>query len=493
MRELEMHRENLDGVTAVYCGMNRMTEVNRRFDRSEIESGSPISAEHLLLADMGDSVRLYAFPRTIHGIPWIRLENGELRAGIEYDGRGEPREELIRREFPDAAAALRSTISPLPVRRGKHGWCSWYHYYTGIDEGNLRENLRMCAARPEIQVFQIDMGYSRYLGDWFTPGNGFSAPITEIIREVARAGMVPGVWLAPFTAETESELYTTHPDWFYADDEYPWKRSQPAWKCMDLSVPEALDFLVGVVRQLHHAGARYFKLDFLDMALVEGRRKNTETGGVGLYRHALATLRAAAPDSYVLGCNPLFSASLDVVDALRTGEDTAPRWNPTKDKLASARRSLRTGLARTYLRSSIEVDLDCMLLRASDSDLSSTEIRTFARAVAASGEQRFLSDDMAAVPEAAIEEAFRPMPYDDRVLIPARPLQEDEPSDFDIYSGGERIGKLICNWGDGEVCIVPALAFGPEASGFRNAADGAPLGGGEICLQPHESLLAFRS
>lgn len=494
MHEIEIHREDLGDVEAVYCGYNRMTQVNRRYDRESIKSSDLIEADNLMLVRVGETVRLYAFPLSRHGLPWIRLENGRLlRAGIHYDGSGNPDEPLLRRDFPSPTAALRAAVSPSGVRSGRHGWCSWYHHYAGITEANLRENLAACVPRNELNVFQVDMGFCSRLGDWFTPGDGFTRPLTEMVAEIASTGMIPGVWLAPFTAENDSEVFRRHEDWFYAEDVYPWKQNTDPWKCLDLSIPEALDWIVSIVSRLHEAGARYFKLDFIDMALVPGARRDMSESGVALYRHALASIRAAAPDSYVLGCNPLMSASVDVVDAVRTGEDTAPRWSPKPDAFASAHRALRTGLGRTYLREAVEVDLDCMLLRGTESELSAIEIETYANAVAASGEQRFLSDDMSAVSDAVLADAFRPMPYENRVLVPSRPLSEEEPSDFDIFSGSQRVGKLICNWGDGELCIVPFLAFGQEASSFRNYRTGHTLGSTEVCLKPRQSLLALRS
>jgi alpha-galactosidase len=299
--------------------------------------------------------------------------------------------------------------------------------------------------------------------------------------------------LAPFTAEADSNLYRSHPDWFYADDTYPWKSESPPWKCMDLSVPEALDFVVDTVTQLHTAGARYFKLDFIDMALVPGRRRHTQRSGVELYRHALASIRAAAPDSYVLGCNPAMSATIDVVDALRIGEDTAPRWKPLESHGAGAHTALRTALGRTYLRASAEIDLDCMLLRQAKSSLTKGEIDTYVNAVIATGDQRFASDDLSLVSAADLDAAFRKVDYPNRIAVPSRPLDEDEPSTFDIVEGEDTVGKLLVNWGDTDVCMVPFLALGPRATEFHDSATGEPVGNRDICLEPHQSLLAFRA
>lgn len=495
MREIELHSEELRDVEAVYCGYNRMTQANFRHDRSAVETSDVIEADNLMLVALKDTVRLYAFPLSRHGLPWIRLEDDgrTLRAGMHYDGEGNPDEGFLRGDFPSAASALRAAVSPSAVRTGRHGWCSWYHHFTGITEANLRENLAACATKDEIDVFQVDMGFCPHLGDWLTPGDGFTRPITELVSDIAAAGMVPGVWLAPFAAESDSKLYSNHEDWFYADDVYRWKSEAKPWKCLDLSVPQALDWIVSVVSRLHEAGARYFKLDFIDMALVTGTRRDMTQSGVELYRHALASIGAAAPDSYVLGCNPVMSASVDVMDALRVGEDTAPRWSPKAGAFASAHRALRTGLGRTYLREAVEVDLDCMLLRGAESDLSPLEIETYENAVAASGEQRFLSDDMSRVDDAVLADAFRPMPHENRVLVPTRPLSENEPSSFDVFSGAQWVGKLLCNWGDGELCIVPLLAFGAEASTFRDFRSGESLGSTEICLKPRQSLLAVRT
>ncbi|MCB1159089.1 MAG: hypothetical protein KDK45_16435, partial [Leptospiraceae bacterium] len=47
------------------------------------------------------------------------------------------------------------------------GWCSWYYYYTEINEDVILNNLRLLQEKqPGLEFFQIDDGYQKEIGDW---------------------------------------------------------------------------------------------------------------------------------------------------------------------------------------------------------------------------------------------------------------------------------------------------------------------------------------
>ena len=62
---------------------------------------------------------------------------------------------------------------------------------------------------------------------------------------ISRAGMVPGIWLAPFIVCEESPVAKAHPEWMLRnrDGELVKFRCSRPCAALDLSVSEVLDFI----------------------------------------------------------------------------------------------------------------------------------------------------------------------------------------------------------------------------------------------------------
>ena len=55
----------------------------------------------------------------------------------------------------------------VPLRPAPTVWCSWYHYFTGVTEADVIENLdAMARLDLPIDVVQLDDGYQTGIGDW---------------------------------------------------------------------------------------------------------------------------------------------------------------------------------------------------------------------------------------------------------------------------------------------------------------------------------------
>src|SRR6516162_88517 len=90
------------------------------------------------------------------------------------------------------------------------GWCSWYQYFDRVTEADIRRNLALSDGWP-FEVFQIDDGYQRSVGDWLATNEKFPSPVEQLATEIAAAGMRPGLWIVPFLAGPDSELVNRHP------------------------------------------------------------------------------------------------------------------------------------------------------------------------------------------------------------------------------------------------------------------------------------------
>ncbi|MEZ0348184.1 MAG: glycoside hydrolase family 36 protein, partial [Thermus sp.] len=271
--------------------------------------------------------------------------------------------------------------SLLPKRKeGKppRVWCSWYAYYTEISEELLLAALEEVAAYP-FEVFQVDDGWQRALGDWEANAR-FPRGMAHLAQRIREKGLRAGLWLAPFLVTPDSPLYQARPDWLLRDEE---GRPLPAgfnWGkllyALDAGNEEVLAWLEDLIRRVRSWGYDYLKLDFLYAAALPGAE------GEARYRRALERIRQAAGDAYLLLCGAPVLASLGLGDGLRVGPDVAPYWenedrsfwlsDPTGPGLRNA---LRTSLHRLWLGENVHVDPDVAFFRTRYNLLSPEAMR----------------------------------------------------------------------------------------------------------------------
>ena len=73
-------------------------------------------------------------------------------------------------------------------------------------------------------------------------------------------------------------------------------------------------------------GITYFKLDFINQETLPLAGKNSMTPYERYERFLNITSKVCGSDTYVLGCNAVYSASFGSFDAFRLGADTTPTW-----------------------------------------------------------------------------------------------------------------------------------------------------------------------
>ncbi|OWY59351.1 hypothetical protein B7486_75030, partial [cyanobacterium TDX16] len=138
------------------------------------------------------------------------LEPGERRAlhGVTVAGDGTPHELLVAWADRYGRAANARTTAPFQV-----GWCSWYHYFHDVTEQDVKDNLALAADWP-FDVYQVDDGYQRKIGDWLRTADTFPSGVEQMASDIGTKGFVPGIWLAPFVASPHSEVAADHPEYF---------------------------------------------------------------------------------------------------------------------------------------------------------------------------------------------------------------------------------------------------------------------------------------
>jgi alpha-galactosidase len=140
-------------------------------------------------------------------------QGAELRAeaflGDAVIGAGERRDlhaVEVERSDGDASDLLDAWATRAGARAGARvgapfqvGWCSWYQYFHGVTEEDVRSNLALADAWP-FEVFQVDDGYQAAIGDWLETNERFPSDLAGLADTIRAAGRTPGIWLAPFLA-----------------------------------------------------------------------------------------------------------------------------------------------------------------------------------------------------------------------------------------------------------------------------------------------------
>jgi alpha-galactosidase len=290
------------------------------------------------------------------------------------------------------------------------GWCSWYQYFDGVTEDIVRVNAAAAADWP-FDVFQVDDGYQAAIGDWTRTADSFPSPLEDLATAITAAGMVPGLWLAPFLVAPASEVARTHPEWLVRR---PSGRPavgivHPVWggamHVLDTTRPDVLAHLEAVARDLRAMGWSYLKLDFTYAPSFTAQWSDPAATPAQRVRAGYdAIRRGAGDDAFVLGCGAPLGPCIGVVDGMRIGPDVAPAWAPADENAPyasaapSTRNAWRNTLARAPLHRALWLnDPDCLMLRASDTDLAPGQVDAWALAVAMSGGMAIVSDDLTAL------------------------------------------------------------------------------------------------
>ena len=292
------------------------------------------------------------------------------------------------------------------------GWCSWYYYYTKINEDEILANLNQLTElkdQIDVQYVQIDDGYQSQIGDWLTTNKRFESGIEDLAHRIDSAGFVPGIWTAPFYARPKSKLYKEHKDWFLRNAKGRLVKAgwNPMWGgrvyALDATHPGTQGYIREVFSSLKKMGYRFFKCDFLYAAALPAARHNPHTTRAEALRIGLEIIRdAIGEDSFLLGCGCPILPAVGIVDGMRIGMDVAPIWdNWLMTRLLNDRNALCTHhnivntINRAFMHKRLFLnDPDCLLVRSDRNRMTEDQIRALATVVALSGGMVVISDNM---------------------------------------------------------------------------------------------------
>ncbi len=288
------------------------------------------------------------------------------------------------------------------------GYTSWYLDYQDINQEKIENTLDQINA-DEFDLYQIDDGYEKFVGDWLeTDPDKFPEGLGGIVEKIHGKGLKAGIWLAPFVCELKSRLYTEHPEWVFRED------GKDIFAGSNWSGDVVLDIRRGDVRRyirkcLEHfmeLGFDFFKLDFLyAAALIYGSMPGTfkPEGGIddaetmpvpgedalwygltraGIMRKAMEMLREILGDKLILGCGVPLSSAFNLVDYCRIGPDVSLKFDdewymrPMHRERVSTKTTLQNTIWRSFMDGKVfRCDPDVFLLRDDHISLSRAQKR----------------------------------------------------------------------------------------------------------------------
>lgn len=345
---------------------------------------------------------LFCYPELKNNIP---IELTPIMY-LTFEGSPEIRLENFGKEF-SKKFSIPELPSKVPI-----GWCSWYYYYTKITENIILTNLRESVEKKlPFDVFQIDDGYQREIGDWLETNHKFPSGMAYLAEEIKKSGYKPGIWLAPFIVRKKSNFYNMYPEAILRDEnEKPVKAIwNPLWGldsmyALDVTHPAAIEMLEKVFKTIvSEYGYVYLKLDFLFAASLDGVAYNPKLTPAERYSNVLKLIRdIVGKDIFLLGCGAPLISSIGIFDGMRIGCDVTPFWyaswfrNLLKDKHAlCTEKALINAIFRNFFHKNVWLnDPDCLLVRKDKNKMNYNQTIMMATIISLLGGMFFASDNL---------------------------------------------------------------------------------------------------
>lgn len=363
------------------------------------------------------------------------------------------------------------------------GWATWDYYAYKFSAKDIYENSELIKQiAPTANLIQIDAGWYSQRGDFATSRPDLPGGMKEVAERIKATGMIPGVWIDGFRANTDSEIFKKHPEYFLHDEEgnviiqvrKPEGVPDRDRVYLDYSHPGAHAHMAECIRAIKEdMGITYFKVDFMRFGLnSEILKANPEYKSIKAYdpsitdvermRSGLQTLREAiGPDNYLLGCSAVFGPCIGFVDGMRTGGDINPRYEDFPERVLA-------NIGNSYLSGKVfNGDADYLVFRAAEDEdetvaegstkhggsLTPNEAQMWADFSKLYGNCRLSGDKLLTLrPErrALLPEVFSYPAMDETIPLDFWQHGKDREDGFEILLARhkEEIYLGIFNWGD---------------------------------------------
>ena len=381
----------------------------------------------------------------------VRLGNRRLHAATVVARRSSAGETPIA-----AARALCATMcdKPLLPANPVYGSNNWYYAYG--NNTSAARSLRDAQLLSELVPSNIsnrpfcviDMGWHA-AREGAGPARQTSSAYPDMpgLAEKMRAlGVRPGLWTRPtLTVEAKAKAWRLPP---------AGGRPQGDLIVMDPTIPEALQYMAENVRLIQKWGYQLIKHDFSTFDLL-GRWGFQMGDGLTddgwhfhdrsvttaeIIRNFYRTIREAAGDAALIGCNTIGHLAAGLVEVQRIGDDTSGREGSRTRKMGVNTLAFRLPQHNTFF----VADADCVPLT---NEIPWELTRQWLDLVARSGTALFISADPESLPPAQKEPLRAALQIASAKCTPAAPIDWLEtttpqkwrlgvkPTSYDWYFG----------------------------------------------------------
>ena len=271
-----------------------------------------------------------------------------------------------------------SHFKPLTNKK-MFSYSTWYNYYENINEKIFDNVLKeLDKQKYHFDLFQIDDGYEEHVGDWLKIDKvKFPEGLKKYVDIVHSKGMLAGIWMSPFVAEKESDIYKNHYDWLKKDENgkpYLCGSNWSSFYALDLDNEEVLSYIKECLNYYVDLGFDYFKLDFLyatNKGLYKGETRASKT------RKMYEFIRSILKDKIIMGCGANLVQASSVFDYMRVGCDVSLIFDDVfymklfhRERI-STKRSILDTIYRSFMNNHLFLnDPDVFVLRKNNNSLN---------------------------------------------------------------------------------------------------------------------------
>ncbi|MCK4260112.1 MAG: alpha-galactosidase [Halanaerobiales bacterium] len=276
---------------------------------------------NLMMGSIDESFALTAFKYNFHEnqlviekeLNYLLIENDSIPFQI-YMGEGT--ENALWNEYTSLIPNYNQSYNKVT------GWTS-SNANSKINEEIVLDNLNaLNDAQIPLDVFLIDHGYQKFVGDWLETNKQFPYGMKHIAQKIKEKGYRPGIWLAPFICDEKSSIYKNNPQWLLRNSkDQPIKVGKnPIWKgwayALDFYSPGFKDHLRRVFNIIFEWGYEFIKLDFLYAAALRSHRDKTKGQ---ILSDVLTFIKELAGERIIFGNNLPIGSAIGQLDICPIG------------------------------------------------------------------------------------------------------------------------------------------------------------------------------